>query len=162
MTAPPPRAVLDTVVFIQALISGRGPSAACFERLRSGEFILFMSDVLRAEIRGVALRAELVRKYPLLTDEKVDAFMREVEALSANIPSPPSSFILPRDPKDEPLIDLAVAGNADFLVTWNERHLTYLMKQDTPEGKEFVRRFPNLDIISPPQFLTHLNALRGS
>jgi predicted nucleic acid-binding protein len=67
---------------------------------------------------------------------------------------------LTRDPKDEPLIDLAVAGDADYLVTWNERHLTYLMKQDTPEGRDFCARFPKLRIVAPPDFLKLVDAPR--
>src|SRR5437588_1927327 len=83
----------------------------------------------------------------------VDAFVREVQRLAVVVNAPSHVLALPRDPKDEPLIDLAVAGRADFLVTWNERHLTYRTKGDTPEGKEFSSRFPNLRIISPPEFL---------
>jgi len=53
-------------------------------------------------------------------------------------------------------IDLAVAAGAHYLCTWNERHLTYLMKQDTPEGLEFCRRYPNLKILDPPAVLAAL------
>jgi predicted nucleic acid-binding protein len=82
-----------------------------------------------------------------------------VESFAVTIANPVSVFILPRDIKDEPFINLAVAGNAQFIVTWNDRHLTYLMRQDTPEGKDFCTRFPNLKIVSPPEFL---HALAGS
>jgi predicted nucleic acid-binding protein len=67
-------------------------------------------------------------------------------------------FSLLRDPKDEPYIDLAVAAKAACLVTWNDRHLTYLMRQDTPEGIDFCRRFSTLQILTPPAFLAALKA----
>ncbi len=76
------------------------------------------------------------------------------------IPTPPPIFILPRDPKDEPYTNLAVAAQAKYLVTWNDRHLTYLMKADTPEGRDFCQKFPFLNILSPPAFLQQL-ALRN-
>ena len=41
----------------------------------------------------------------------------------------------------------------EYLVSWNERHLNYHMKVDTPEWREFRSRFPNLLIVTPPQFL---------
>jgi hypothetical protein len=44
-------------------------------------------------------------------------------------------------------------------VTWNDRHLTYLMQQDTAEGRDFCRRFPLLKIVSPPAFLQELTRL---
>lgn len=69
------------------------------------------------------------------------------------IASVPHVVTLPRDPKDEPYVDLAVAAGAQFLVSWNERHLCYLMKCDTPEGREFCGRFPNLRILTPPEFV---------
>ena len=78
------------------------------------------------------------------------------------IPRPPHAFGLPRDPKDEPLIDLAVAGDAEYLVTWNERHLTYLIKKDTPEGVEFCSKYPRLVICTPPEFLRSLDAAHTS
>jgi hypothetical protein len=50
--------------------------------------------------------------------------------------------------------------DAAYLVTWNDRHLTYLMRQDTHEGREFCRKFPDLKILSPPVFLSELRKLR--
>lgn len=153
MTDPLPRVVFDTVVFVQALISGRGPAAGCLDHLRAGRFILLMSDATYDELREVPLRPKLTAKYPSLTLDKVAAFVAEIESLAVKIAAPPTAFSLPRDSKDEPFIDLAIAGAAQYLVTWNERHLTYLMKQDTPEGKVFCARFPTLLILSPPDFL---------
>jgi len=153
MSAAPPRVVLDTVVFVQALISGRGASAECIERLKAGLFVLLMSNDTRAEVLDVPLRPELMRKYSHLTEERVQRFVAEIDSLAVLIPRVSNIFSLPRDPKDEPFIDLAIAGDADYLVTWNERHLTYLMKQDTPEGKDFCARFPKIRILSPPELL---------
>ena len=154
---PPPRVVLDTVVFVQTLISGRGPSAACIDRLRAGHFVLLMSNATRAELNEVPLRPELTRRYSHITAERVEAFAADVDALAATIPHPPKAFSLPRDPQDEPFIDLAVAGDADFIVTWNQRHLTYLMEQDTDEGRDFRRTNPKILIVSPVEFLRALD-----
>ena len=61
--------------------------------------------------------------------------------------------------RDEPFIDLAVAGDAQFIVTWNDRHLTYLMRQNTPEGRDFCTPFPGIQIVSPPEFLIAVDAI---
>jgi len=156
MTDPLPRVVLDTVVFVQSLISGRGHAAGCIERLRAGGYVLLQSDKTLAELRAVPLRPNLTAKYPLLTTERVQAFVAEMESLAVTIHDPPAVISLPRDPKDEPFIDLAVAGGARFIVTWNDRHLTYLTRGDTVEGRDFCARFPSITIISPPEFLTSL------
>ena len=154
-----PRVVLDTVVFIQALLGGRGHAAGCIQRLKAGRFVLLMSDETIAELQDVPFPPKLRAKYPFITDEAVVAFTAEIESLSVRIPRPPPVLELPRDRKDEPLINLAVAGQADFIVTWNERHLTYLMKRDTPEGEIFCARFPTIAIVTPPAFLTTLDRL---
>jgi predicted nucleic acid-binding protein len=93
-----------------------------------------------------------------VTPEKVDRLVSEIVSRAALVHIVPPTLALPRDPKDEWLIDLAVAGGAAFIVTWNERHLTYLMKRDTPEGIEFHRRFPHLRIVSPPDFLAAIRS----
>jgi len=162
MTQHPPRVVLDTVVFVQALISGRGPAAGCIDLLRAGRFILLMSDASFDELSNVPLRARLTAKYPFITIERVQSFVAEIASLSVKITKPAPVFSLPRDAKDEPFVDLAVAGNAQFIVTWNEVHLTYLMKRDTAEGREFCTRFPNITIVSPPDFLVALRSMANA
>jgi putative PIN family toxin of toxin-antitoxin system len=158
MTEHAPRVVLDTVVFLQALITGRGPAAGCIDLLRAGRFVLLMSDATFDELRIVPLRPKLTAKYPLISSERVQSLVTEIESRAVKIAKPLPVFPLPRDPKDEPFVDLAVAGNAQFIVTWNEVHLTYLMKRDTTEGREFCARYPNIRIISPPEFLAAVNS----
>jgi putative PIN family toxin of toxin-antitoxin system len=153
MIQNPPVVVYDCVIFIQALISGRGPAAACIERVKRGAVSLCISPYVMSEIRDVAARPALVGKYRHLTPEFVDAFAQDVARYGVSVQSTPSVFTLQRDPKDEPYINLAVAAGASYLVTWNAKHLTYLMKQDTPEGRDFCQRFPGLEILAPPPFL---------
>lgn len=99
------------------MISGRGPAAACIERLKAGQFVLLLSHSLLAELREVPLRPELRSRYSQLSPERVHRFAREVQAMCVVIASPPNALKLPRDPDDKPVIDLAVAGNADYIVT---------------------------------------------
>jgi uncharacterized protein len=157
MSAPLPSAVLDTVVFVQALFSGRGHSAGCLRELRAGHFVLLESGATFEELREVPFRPHFAAKYPFVTREQVERFIAEIRSLAVRIPNPPRAFSLPRDPDDEPFIDLTIAGNAEYIVTWNVRHLTYLMNQDTTEGKDFCTRYPNIRIVSPPQFLQEIS-----
>jgi len=150
--------VFDSVVFVQAMINGQGPSAACIERVSAGEAILFLSDAILAEIRDVPLRPELTRRYAHLTPRLVESFVEQMQGIATHVVVPPKAFTLPRDPNDEPYIDLAIAANARYVVTWNDRHLTYLMRGDTPEGKEFREKFPEITILSPPDFLRNVMA----
>jgi predicted nucleic acid-binding protein len=69
----------------------------------------------------------------------------------------PIVFRLPRDPNDEPILNLAIAAGATHLVTWNHRHLGYLMEGDTREGRDFCRRFRKLQIVNPKQFIDEID-----
>lgn len=149
-----PRVVLDATIFVQALINRHGPAARCIDRMREGVAVLLLSDAVLAEVSDVPLRPSLTRRYSQLTETRVHAFVDEMRSLAVHIATPPNLFALPRDPKDEPYTDLAIAGGARFLVTWNDRHLTYLMRRSTPEGRDFCDRFPGLLMLTPPEFLT--------
>jgi putative PIN family toxin of toxin-antitoxin system len=149
----PERVVFDCSLFLQAATSERGPSFKCFQLVEQGHWTLLLSPRILAEIRDVLSRPILKARIPVLTDERVESFLRKFTTVAVVVPNPPSAFVLPRDRDDEPYTDLAIAAKARYLVTWNDRHLTYLMRQDTPEGKEFCQKFPTLSIVSPPIFI---------
>jgi predicted nucleic acid-binding protein len=111
------------------------------------------------EIDDVLHRPEIRRKFPLIDSLAAETLLRTTRNKSILLAEVPKAFSLPRDPDDEPYTDLAIAAEAKFLVTWNDRHLTYLMRQDTPEGIEFCRRFPTLQIVDPPTFLAEIRQL---
>ena len=114
-----PGAVFDCMVFIQALSNAKGPACACYDLVRGGR----------------------------LTDETVEAFLRDVLGRAEMLSEVPAAFRLDRDPKDERYIDLAVACGASYLVTW-DRDLLDLM-----DDEEFGRLFPGLTILEPPALL---------
>jgi putative PIN family toxin of toxin-antitoxin system len=158
MTAQPTRVVLDCVVFLQG--AGRRNSVArrCLDLVDAGRITLCLSPAVIAEIEDVLTRPLVVQKFPLLKSEDSRSLLRTLRSKALLLTNVSNVFTLPRDRDDEPYTDLAVAADARFLVTWNEKHLTYLMRQDTPEGREFCRRFPNLEIIDPPTLIRQIES----
>jgi putative PIN family toxin of toxin-antitoxin system len=152
----PERAVFDCSLFLQAVTSKTGPAYRCFQLVEQGEIILLLSPAILVEIEDVLSRPLLRAKMPALVPERVGPFLQKVRRVAVNVPNPPNAFTLPRDRDDEPYTDLAIAARAKYLVTWNDRHLTYLMRQDTPEGRDFCDRFPFLNILTPTNFLAEL------
>jgi putative PIN family toxin of toxin-antitoxin system len=148
-----PSAVFDCMVFLQAVVSPRGPAFRCLEKVWQGDVRLLLSPSILYEIQDVLGRPELQLKWSQLRPERVTPFLQQVTSIAALQPDPTHAFPLPRDPDDQIYTDLAIAAGADYLVTWNDRHLTYLMRQDTPEGIDFCRRFPKLKIVDPVTFL---------
>ncbi len=130
--------------------------AKCLELVDDGTVQLCLSSDVLAEIDDVLNRPELLGRFPLIRSEDSQSLLHVARSKSLFFSSVPKVFHLPRDPDDEPYTDLAVAARARFLVTWNDRHLTYLMRRDTPEGVEFCRLFPDVKIVTPPQFLQEI------
>ena len=159
MSPTPIRVVYDCVVFLQGV--GRRGNAArkCLDLVDDGTVQLCLSPGVLAEIEDVLRRPEILRKFPLIESEDSQTLLRTARNKALLLADVPNAFQLPRDPDDEPFTDLAIAAGAKFLVTWNDRHLTYLMRQETPEGTEFCRRFPNIKIVDPPTFLAEMRRL---
>lgn len=144
------------MLFLQGAVSPTGAAFACLRLAENGTVKLLVSAATIAEVTDLLSRPLVRQRFKTLTDEVAGRFLSRVQSFSETLATPPKAFALPRDPKDEIFTDLAVAGGADYLVSWNERHLNYLMKQDTPEGKDFCARYPALKIRTPVEFLREL------
>ena len=108
--------VLDTNVFVSALISPSGVPGAILARFRQGDFAITTSKAQIREIQSVLKRPSLVKALPKGTTKEVLRFFLAFKKL-ANICEPkklPWDF---KDLKDHFLLDLAVYAKADFLVT---------------------------------------------
>lgn len=156
----PVRAVYDCMVFVQGALRETGPAHECLRLAEEGVVTLLVCRATLDELREVLSRPALREKSEHLSDDVVAGFLLEIESFSETVPDPPRAFALPRDPDDEVYVDLAIEGRARFVVTWNERHLNYLMKKDTPEGREFCARYPGLEILTPVEFLDEIRTAR--
>jgi putative PIN family toxin of toxin-antitoxin system len=149
-------AVYDCMVFLQATTSATGPAAACLGLVESGHVGLFVSPDILGEVRRVFLRPSTRKRFPLLTDEKVELFRAKVTALAVVISDVPAAVPLPRDPKDERYLNLAHATKASFLVT-RDKDLLSLMGD-----KAFRMQCPWLSIVDPKAFLDVVRAGAGT
>jgi putative PIN family toxin of toxin-antitoxin system len=146
------------MVFLQGAGRRRGPARRCLELVDAGQVALCVSPAILRELADVLARPIIHQKFPALTSEAAESFLRAARAKANLFTDVPNVLVLPRDRDDEIYLDAAVAAQADYLVTWNERHLTYLMRQDTPEGREFRIRYPHLQIVDPVSFLRAMDA----
>jgi uncharacterized protein len=150
-----PRVVFDTMVYLQAVGSGRGAAYAALQRFEAGDFRLFVSRETLEEVRNVLSRPEIRRKLSLLTDERVAAFMGRLESKATLIDPVPRRVLYQRDPKDEPVLNLAIEARADYLVT-RDNDLLDLMREDYSGAAALRSQFPGLIILEPVTFLASL------
>lgn len=114
------KVVLDTDVVVAGMRSPRGASAAILRSIRRGEPRLLLSVALALEYEAVCFQAEH-RLASGLSEEEVDVFLTAVIAMA----EPVTTHFLwrpqLRDPGDEMVLEAAVNGRADALVTFNMR-----------------------------------------
>jgi putative PIN family toxin of toxin-antitoxin system len=152
MSATSTKVVFDCMVYAQAMISPAGPSAACFERVWAGELHLIWSDYVLREIR------ELPTKLPArlkLFPERVEAFIAVVAPFAEHVVQIPEIYVNPFDRDDSHYVNLAVARDAS-VISSRDGDLLRLMDEKLPEGYEFRRRFPHLQILPPDRLLEFL------
>jgi putative PIN family toxin of toxin-antitoxin system len=150
-----PVAVFDCMVYLQAAARPEGPARACLAMVQQGRVILCISPAVRAEVENVLNRPKVRQKFPSLTPEAVAAFLLDIDALVRIAGEVPKVVTFPRDPKDEPYLNLAVAAGATRLVTWDNDLLDLMA--DNPDGTDFRGRFPGLAILTPVAFLREQN-----
>jgi len=156
-----PLVVYDCMVYLQAATNPNGPAFRCFEAVDAKLVSLLVCPTIIAELNDVLNRPHLRTKFKRLTPERAAEFLERILLLADHRPDAAQRFSLPRDPDDEAYLNLAIEAQASHLVTWNERHLTYLMTSDAAEAVEFRRQFPMLNILSPPAFLHAINFTSG-
>ncbi len=148
--------VFDCNVYFQAAISPSGPARRLLQVVLDGPTVLFASEYILAELASLTSDARIQTKYHLTTEE-VDEFFSLIRRHATFVEDVPHVFEFPRDPDDAHYVDLAVSVNAKLIVS-RDKDLLSLRDDTTPEGQDFIRRFPQLAILTPPEALALLDA----
>lgn len=135
------RAVLDTNVFVSALINPKGPPAAILRVLRSKRFTVISSPPINDEIIEVLNRPHIRDRYGL--GDRIFDVSFILWGLAEVVIDLPKVNVC-NDPDDDKFLATAVGGRADYLVTGDTGHLLRL------------RQYKNVFIVSPREFLSVL------
>ena len=108
------RAVIDTSVWVSAILNPSGPPARILEAFEDGRFSLVVSEPLLTELAEVISRPRLVRRYRL-TPEKTAAMFRTLR--EGELTEIAGTVHVCRDPDDDMVIETAINGRADMLVS---------------------------------------------
>jgi predicted nucleic acid-binding protein len=138
------RIVVDTNVFIGAVMSAAAENREVLRRCLNGQDVPVLGAAPYAEYQSVLARPALFLKGPVSGAERellFDAFCASEEWVTAYFLWRPN---LP-DEADNHLIELALNGNCQFIVTWDVRHL-----------RRGELSFPELRIVTPKEYLAVL------
>lgn len=115
------RIVLDTNVLVSGLLNPDGAPGRLLDLILVGELQVLYDDRILAEYSDVLERPQFSFT-PDLTRAIVGYFRLFGESVTA-LPLP---FETLPDPDDNPFAEVAVSGNADMLVTGNQRYFARL------------------------------------
>ena len=141
------RTVRDTSVLITALRSSSGAAAEAVRLALRGELTALMDLKLACEYRDVALRPEQLQvsgKSQAETAASLDALEAIAEPVYVALQHRPLS----PDPNDDMVLDVAINGNADAIVTNNTKHF-----------RNAAERF-HLDVLTPAELLSKFRKRR--
>ena len=130
------RVVLDTNVLISAALARTGPPRRVVDLVRVGNGVLLFSDETFAELRDRILGSKFDR---YVGRESRAAFVALLAAVAKWVPIAGASLGC-RDPTDDKILETALMGRADHLVTGDGDLLA-------------MSPFHGIPIITPARFL---------
>jgi uncharacterized protein len=131
------KVVIDTNVIVSGFLSPHGPPAQILYRLSQGDLEVLYDIRILEEYREVLSRPDF--ELPI---DVVQLFMKRIQEEGKLIVPRPLPHPL-QDPDDEAFLEVALEGNADFLVTGNLRHFP-----KSSAGK--------IAILSPAEFINKI------
>lgn len=136
------KVVIDTNVLVSRAISEKRAPANIFRRLGEGEFEHIVSQALLDEYTR-ALEYDHVRKLHGRTDMQIEALLTDIVEVATLVQPLVSLAVIRDDPDDNMVLECAVAGGADFIVS-GDKHLLSLVE------------YEGIRILSPADFLSVL------
>ena len=137
------RAVVDTNILVRAVIQPAGAVGPVLMRLRQGDYTLLYAQLLLEELVDVLNRPRIRDKYQL-ADQDIQAVIGLI-LLRGEAVLPQERITACRDPKDDKFLEVAVAGEADVIVSGDDDLLV-------------LHPFAGIPILSPSAFLRMLDA----
>jgi putative PIN family toxin of toxin-antitoxin system len=116
------RIVADTNVFISALMFD-GLPARFLDLAFAGSFVLVTSPVLLDELD------DKLRTKFRVSFEDADQVRSRLERVSEQVSTSPTLSVVEDDPDDDRVLECAIAGRADYIVT-GDRHLLNLVSYE--------------------------------
>lgn len=135
------RSVIDTNILVRAAITPFGAIAPIIVRLREGKFTLIYSQSLLGELIETLERPRIQRKYDI-PEESNKNFVAILIQYGERV-EPDRKVDVCRDPDDNHVIEVALAGKAELVVTGDEDLLV-------------LQQFETVKFITPGEFLAIL------
>jgi putative PIN family toxin of toxin-antitoxin system len=150
----PYRVILDTNIVVRAFINLASPSGQILKACERRQILAILSAEVLTEYRAILRRPSLLERYPELEKPEVDVSVERLIYISDFYRRVGVRFPFPRDPKDAPFLELAIAGRATHLITTDQDLLGLAGGRDEA-SKRFRKRAPGVSLLRPEAFIEH-------
>lgn len=140
------RVVVDTNILVSAVIKPTGAVGPVLIALRKGRYTILYAQPLLTELVDVINRPRIRNKYGL-TDEDIRTVIALI-LLRGEAVMPQEKITACRDPDDNKFLEVAVAGDADLIVSGDGDLLV-------------LNPFRDIPIVTPRAFLKMLTDAPG-
>jgi putative PIN family toxin of toxin-antitoxin system len=144
----PIRIVIDTNVWVSSLLNPFGFPARLRKSFEEGVFNLVISELMLEELAEVLNRPRIKTKYGISEDD-IKELLILIEERSEHVLLSGDINIC-RDKDDNVVIETAIMGQADFLITRDDD-----IKFDKAVSS-FLKKY-GISVISIAKFITHIN-----
>lgn len=141
------RAVIDTSILIRSILNPEGSTGPILGQLKARRYQLLYSEPLLAELGDVLTRPRFRDKYKISEDAVSDIL--SLLAIEGEEVFPSAPIAVCRDPKDNKVLEAALYGRADVIVTGDEDLFA-------------LHPFEGIQILSPAAFLVRLAQARSA
>ena len=133
------RAVIDTNIIIRAVIKPKGSVGPVLDRLQEGAYIAVYSEPLLHELLTKLALPRIRDKYSVTDSDVAD--LLAILALRGELVKPDRAVKVCRDADDDMVIEAALAGGSEWVVTGDEDLL-------------ILGRFETVRFVTPRTFLS--------
>ena len=131
------KAVIDTNVYISAVLFG-GNSEKIIEAGRDGQIELLVSPHIITEI------ADVLRRKFNWSHLQISEVMNDVRDTAVIVTPAESVRVIKADQSDNRILECAVEGRADYIISGDIKHL------------QSLKEFKGISILSPAEFVKRL------
>lgn len=141
-----PRVVLDTNIYIRALLSPSGGSSKLLSLWLRKSLVLYTSRLQIAELKEAVNAINEDGRVSISVDDFA-ALLKLLEARANLVPSSRQNQVSP-DPDDDWIIGIAIKAKANLLVTENPKHIYQAV----------MPRHPPIEVLNIKEALKRLTA----
>ena len=152
------RVILDTNIVVRGFINLQSSSGQILGACQRRQVIPILSRAILSEYRAILQRPAILENYPELAHARVRDAIERLTYVSEFHRRVGVRFSFPRDPKDSPFLELAIAASATHLITTDKDMLALIGGRDDA-SKRFRQRTGTL-VARPEDFISQHPGLK--